>query len=60
MTQLERPIVQEAHLEGHVEIDMPASNEALIVDDEIATAIAEDILRIVEGHESDNEVNPDR
>lgn len=53
MTTQDRPIAQEAQIEGHIEIDRPMHQEAIIMDDEIAVALAEDILRIVEGHETE-------
>lgn len=45
-----RPIVQEAHIEGHVEIAFPASNESIVIDEEIARRLGEDIFRVVHGY----------
>jgi len=46
-----RPVVQEAKLEGHVEIDLPSKQEGIVLGDEIARHVAEDILRLVDGHD---------
>lgn len=55
MTSKDRPVAQEAQLEGHVEIDRPMHEKAIIMDDEIAAALAEDILRVVNRHETETQ-----
>lgn len=52
-TGLERPIVQESHMEGHVEFVFPAGHDTVVVDDALAHKLAEDILRITDREETD-------
>lgn len=43
-----RPVAQESSVEGHLEVTLPERSEILIMDDECALALAEDIRRITE------------
>lgn len=44
-----RPVVQDSEIaDNHVEIDLPARKETIVMDDEIAQSLAEDILRIID------------
>lgn len=46
-----RPVVQDSARDGKVEVDLPATRERIVMDDEIAQQVADDIYRITEGDE---------
>lgn len=50
-TRMARPVVQESKAEEHVEIELPATNDVIVMDYGAANALAEDLLRVASGKE---------
>jgi len=51
--QIERPVIQDCHLENRVEIVFPNSRETVVISDKIAEAMCNDMRRITEGRHDD-------
>jgi len=45
----QRPVIQDCHLENRVEIVFPNSHETIVISDEIAEAMCNDMRRITAG-----------
>jgi hypothetical protein len=48
----DKPVVQESFRRGHLELELPMLEETVVIDDETARQLADDIERVVDGHDA--------